>query len=252
MYTLNYLTTTRRVIVSHESQWNNFANYFFSVNNTAFVNFFSANYLTIPKKLQKSYSLRRNSARIPLLKFINLVTKRGLFNKINTIIVRLFHKLSSILSIVAYNVDLVTSNTVFLITNLVLNYHLTTQYRHFKKENDFWFFLLYLVTSVNPLFAFYLNRVDKKVRKFSRGKSGKYKVVFKYVPEYKRQTLVMRLLVKEVKFSTQHTLSRRLEAILRRFITSPAKSLPARIARFSHYHAFNSAPHQLLRLSKNI
>jgi hypothetical protein len=170
----------------------------------------------------------------------------------NTTIIQLFHKLTLILSITAHNFSLVTFNTLILVTNLVLNYQLTTQSRQFKNENDFWFFLLYLITNINPLFAFYLNKVDKKVRKFSRGKSGKYKIIFKYIPAYKRQALVMRLLVKEIKFNTQHTLFRRLEAVLHTFITASTKSLPARVARFSHYYAFNTASYQLLKLSKNV
>jgi hypothetical protein len=186
------------------------------------------------------------------LKFINLITKRGLFNKVNKIVIQLFHMLASTLSKTSHNVNLIAYNTMVSIMHLILNYQLTVQYRQFKNENDFWYFLLYLITNINPLFAFYLNKVDKKIRKFSRGKSGRYKIIFKYIPKYKRQALVMRLLIKEVKFSTQYILLNRLKAILLTFIAAPRKSLPARIARFSHYYAFNTAPHQLLKLSKNV
>ena len=46
--------------------------------------------------------------------------------------------------------------------------------------------------SFAPSFCFYIKSVSKTLRKNSRGKSGKYMLVWKYVPVYKRLFLIMR------------------------------------------------------------
>jgi hypothetical protein len=42
-----------------------------------------------------------------------------------------------------------------------------------------------------PMFSFYIYKVDKKIFKNTRGKSGKYTFIWKYVAPYKRNFLVM-------------------------------------------------------------
>jgi hypothetical protein len=43
-----------------------------------------------------------------------------------------------------------------------------------------------------PIFSFYVRKVDKGVRKNSRGKSGKYVIIWKYTPPYKRLYVLLR------------------------------------------------------------
>jgi hypothetical protein len=43
----------------------------------------------------------------------------------------------------------------------------------------------------NYLFSFYIYKVDKKIYKNSRGKSGKHTFVWKYIAPYKRNLLIM-------------------------------------------------------------
>jgi mRNA-degrading endonuclease RelE of RelBE toxin-antitoxin system len=40
------------------------------------------------------------------------------------------------------------------------------------------------------IFNIYFNRIDKKIKKFSRGKSSKYRIIYKYVAPYKRLNLL--------------------------------------------------------------
>jgi len=41
-----------------------------------------------------------------------------------------------------------------------------------------------------PMFSFYIYKVDKKIFKNTRGKSGKYTFLWKFIPPYKRQFFV--------------------------------------------------------------
>ena len=43
----------------------------------------------------------------------------------------------------------------------------------------------------NFLFSFYIYKVDKQIYKNSRGKSGKYTFVWKYLAPYKRNLLIL-------------------------------------------------------------
>ena len=43
----------------------------------------------------------------------------------------------------------------------------------------------------NPLFNFYIEKVDKTIRKNSRNKTDKLKLIWKFVPIYKRLYVTM-------------------------------------------------------------
>ena len=43
-----------------------------------------------------------------------------------------------------------------------------------------------LLQTTKPLFSLYITKVSKNIYKNTRGKSGKYLFVWKYVPDYKR------------------------------------------------------------------
>jgi hypothetical protein len=62
----------------------------------------------------------------------------------------------------------------------------------FKPEDWLQNILFDELTEYVPLFSFYVKRVDKLKRKHSRGKSGKYSIVWKYIPKYKRLLTTLR------------------------------------------------------------
>lgn len=79
-------------------------------------------------------------------------------------------------------------------------------------EKDIWNFdtnkftkqyIIDLFDKPNIIFSYFVYSVDKNVRKFSRGKSGKYTFVWKYIAPYKRIFLSMRLFVKSLKFKNE-------------------------------------------------
>lgn len=86
---------------------------------------------------------------------------------------------------------------------------------------------------LNFLFAFYIYKVDKNIYKNSRGRSGKFTFVWKYVAPYKRHKLIAHWLMKEVRVAPGKTLEERLKIILRNFLVSPKDTLVWKVNRFS-------------------
>lgn len=94
------------------------------------------------------------------------------------------------------------------------------------------------------LFSFYVYKVDKSIYKNSRGKSGKFTFVWKYVAPYKRSLLISHWLMKEVRISPGKTLQDRVNYIIANFLSSPEKTWVWKINKFSlnyvYYNLRNS------------
>lgn len=100
---------------------------------------------------------------------------------------------------------------------------------------------------VMPIFSFFIYNVDKNIRKFSRGKSGKYTFLWKFIAPHKRHYLVMRWLVKDCKFSPHKKF---LERILQSFIDiilNTDDSFVGRSKTFSHNYVFKNFKKTLLK-----
>ena len=85
----------------------------------------------------------------------------------------------------------------------------------------------------NYLFSFYIYKVDKQIYKNSRGKSGKYTFVWKYLAPYKRNFLIMHWLSKEVRISSGKTLQERLDTVLKNFVFNTHSTWIWKIKKFS-------------------
>lgn len=75
-----------------------------------------------------------------------------------------------------------------------------------------------------PMFSFYIYKVDKKIFKNTRGKSGKYTFIWKYVTPYKRFMLVMFWLMRELKITQGRQIKDRLRGLLHTFIFHPKQT----------------------------
>jgi len=75
-----------------------------------------------------------------------------------------------------------------------------------------------------PMFSFYIYKVDKKIYKNTRGKSGKFTFLWKYVAPYKRIMLVMHWLFKELRVKQGRSLNDRLTSLLNSLFISPEKT----------------------------
>lgn len=86
----------------------------------------------------------------------------------------------------------------FKLTNRNRSKKLNTNWSMFTKNS-----IVNTFSKPNIIFSYYVYSVDKNVRKFSRGKSGKYTFVWKYVAPYKRIFLAMKLFSKNLKFKSE-------------------------------------------------
>ena len=103
-----------------------------------------------------------------------------------------------------------------------------------------------------PLFSFFVKRVDKRKRKHSRGKSGKYSIVWKYIPEYKRILAVLRWLASDIRFQKGKTFRERLALSIETFFFSKQSHLILQVRSFVHTFAFQNFKKTLLRTLRHI
>jgi hypothetical protein len=98
--------------------------------------------------------------------------------------------------------------------------------------------LLSKLSSYAPIFNFYIRKMDKNIRKNTRGKGRKYSIIWKYVPTYKRPYVSLRWLFKDLKFQKNFTFVKRLEKVFETFLFSPNFSFLPRLRKFVHLFVF--------------
>jgi hypothetical protein len=225
----------------------------------------------MPICFKKSKSLYSKTFELPLLKFTNLIMRGGLreqvmknmtlsftrcfsqiFKNINLINFIKWEYLYSHLLTITYS-----NNKSF--SSSLLNTALDLHSKHTLVEehivfNDSLFlnkFLFYKLNEFLPLFSFYIRKVDKSIRKHSRGKSGKYTIMWKYVPIYKRLYITTRWLLKDLKFQKSKTFNERLFKTLETFLTTPESSFVFKLRKFTHYFVFQNFKKTLFRTLKS-
>ena len=137
------------------------------------------------------------------------------------------------------------SSALFKFSNLPYN----TLSLNYKLSRDEISKLEYLTTNelifqtfkkFNFLFSFYIYKVDKQIYKNSRGKSGKYTFVWKYVAPYKRNLLALHWLIKEMRITSGKTIYSRVTQVLNNFLFNTNHTWIWKIKRFSlNYTYFN-------------
>ena len=126
---------------------------------------------------------------------------------------------------------------------------LSTTFGHFMDPTskyilDKWNFYKWLfknVYQILPMFSFYIYRVDKKIFKNTRGKSGKHTFIWKYVSPYKRMFLVMHWLLKELRVKQGRSLSDRLLLLFKSVISSPKSTWAYKVKKFSHNYVYRNS-----------
>ena len=103
-----------------------------------------------------------------------------------------------------------------------------------------------------PVFNFYVRKVDKLKRKHSRGKSGKYSIVWKYVPVYKRFITVLRWFIKDVRFQKARTFYLRLFKTLELLMFDPSATLVSKFRNFVHSFVFQNHKKTLLKHLRSV
>lgn len=238
---------------------------FFYLRKLTFINFFLNNMIDVPICFKKSKSLKLKNFELPVLKFSNFLMKEGKREKILKILFKtigdlhIHYKKEQIISDVDQNnwaqlyffFGNVFWNRLFKNTrqsfynienNIFTDYNNLVTSEEKSINSDFFVksYLLSRLSKVLPVFSYFIYSVDKNIRKFSRGKSGKYTFIWKYVAPYKRLFLAMRLIVKDIKFFSGKSISERILKTLISLTDSPEKSLIWKSKIFSHNHVFKN------------
>lgn len=75
-------------------------------------------------------------------------------------------------------------------------------------------FLTRLAQNINPIFSYYVYKTSKTVWKFSRRKAGRFFLMWKYVPPYKRNFIIIRWLKHEFHLQEGRTADERFRRLL--------------------------------------
>ena len=106
-------------------------------------------------------------------------------------------------------------------------------------RNSFILKFLLLIKDIDLIFTFKFQKVDKKIRKYSRGKIGKYKCDFKYLPAYKRLNFIFLTLKKDFIFFKKTFFKSNFNQLLFNFMFKK-QSLIYNIKRYSNFFFYNN------------
>ena len=238
--------------------------------------------INVPVCFKKIKSLRRLSFELPILKFINYLMKNGKkeqFFKYFFKILNLFYFNLNIKKNKMSSLDLFYKNEKFkwinnfIILNNVLNFYnfelnldinLKQKNQNLNKivwnENEKIIYNehfiknhLYLkFLNILPVFNFFVYNVDKNIRKYSRGKSGKYIFIWKYITSYKRKYVAMRLIMKDIKFIKGLKFKNKIWKSLFNLFFKIKKSFLWKSKIFSYNYVFKNYKKTLMRNLKTI
>jgi len=246
----------------------------FSFFRSSSVTLFFANAMVdLPLCFKKSKSLFSKSFEIPLLRLINFLTvhgKRNLAWKSFTQALFIFLKKWILLNsdkdfFLSWNfLYSVTKSYFFKPKTLGNSFFLknapTLELGNFLfKKNKFfstkYYLNTYLLDSLkgfDPIFTFFIKKNDKMKRKHARGKIDKLKLMWKYVPFYKRLYQTIRWLFKDLKFQKFKFLHLRLLDVIETFLLNPDLSFLFRIKSFVHNFVFQKFKSTLLKTLKTV
>lgn len=251
---------------------------FFHLRHSTVISFFIDNMVDVPVCFKKSKSLYGVGFELQPSRFINFITRHGkkeqVFKFFNLALNRLFCEHKDLLFVDKYlgSWSLIYTifskiytlhkpfphslspasateplNTSFLSHTFNINHPLSYG-RSIYYDNNIYVNPLHftrnlffnLVRKYAPLFTFYVRKVDKKIRKHSRGKSGKYLIVWKYIPEYKRFYISLRLFLKDLKLSRERVFVERIFRTLFNLFSNPNQTFLAKVRKFSHVFVFQN------------
>jgi len=228
-----------------------------------FIEFFKTNGIDTPTCFTKSYSLKRNIAKLDMLRLNNYIMRNGNRYKFLKLLLLAFNRYNSLVpikppkdlkstplhwktiywSLSTYKTSR-QSNTVNpnFLDESSLNYsHLNNFVSTAPTDANIFRTFFASFKQTLPIFLFYIYKVDKKIFKNSRGKSGRHTFIWKYVPAYKRNSLVMHWLVKEMSLSPGKSIEERIYGVLRTFMSTPQQTWIYKIKKFSHNYVYKNS-----------
>ena len=225
---------------------------------SGFYNFFITNRVDVPRFFRKTRSVKRKVNELLLLKFNNYLMRHGKRYKclkmLHSIMFALHHEYKSLRDLTYDSVS--AWREIFMIYDSVRLSSAYSQPSFSKSEvitygnrqhplykdlltpwnySNIFFRNL---TKMLPVFSFYIYKVDKQIFKNTRGRSGKYTFIWKYVTPYKRSHVVMFWLMRELRVSPGRSIHERLLTMLRIFIFAPQKTWMWRVKQFSANYVY--------------
>lgn len=235
---------------------------FFYLKNRTFASFFRENRVDVPRCFNQTRSVRRSNNELHLLKFNNYLMRDGKraqsFKHLSKVLSTSFSEVQEFddrpfytnfswrTFFLNFNYLHGKSHNLNEFTNFI---ELPTTYGHYMDPTskyilDKWSFYKWLfknIYQILPMFSFYIYRVDKKIFKNTRGKSGKHTFIWKYVTPYKRMFLVIHWLLKELRVKQGRSLQDRLSLLLKSIVSSPKSTWAYKVKKFSHNYVYRNS-----------
>lgn len=239
-----------------------------TVRQGSIANFFTSNMIDIPRCLKKSYSLYKPIFELPHLKFLNILMRHGKKEQIFATAFKLFVlkklqpqravgfdwiSLLPVLTSASLTVD--DAYKTFYFTKLKLpaaNKIIESGYLIHPQDLQLSTFFTSNLEKYKPIFMFKIQKVDKRTRKNSRGKSGKYLILWKYVPVYRRIYTVLRWLIQDISFQKSYKFQARFLKAVDLVLNEPKKSVMYKCRNFNHHFVFKNFRKTLLRNLKTV
>ena len=132
----------------------------------------------------------------------------------------------------------------FLISKLteldMLNFYY--QQSHFFTKH----FITNLITIANPIFSFTIQKVNKNLQKYSRGRSGKYTLVWQYLSNHNRYKKVYSWVKKDINLQKIQKLTKRIMTVFEVLNLKPTLSFLYKLRRFTNKYVFKNFKESLL------
>ena len=235
------------------------------LNTSTFSLFFTNLLIDIPVCFQKSNSLFKLSNELTLIKLINFFMKNGKKLQVQILVISILTR------IFQNNYYLITKNKVLLWQQFYLNFTQLKYSSSYKNtnlcfsnsmfsdvskdftqlSNVFSFFFKELVT-ILPIFSLYIYKVDKFIYKNTRGKSGKFTFIWKYITPYKRLFWVFHWLSKELKMQVGKKLKLRLHSLFTNIFFNKKSLFLYKIKRFSYNYIYENCKNSLQKTYKTV
>lgn len=243
--------------------------HFLFLEHNSFNSFFKDNLIDIPTCLSKTTSARKPKNEIFLSNITNYFMRRGLKTRMYKFLmaswgplmfdyirntyqtpslnVFLWHEIYFFYNFLytqdnndfqkvffRFNLPNTSSTSIPLLSNHVF----FSNQKSFALKYNYFNILFQNIFKFTSLFSVYIYKVDKRIYKNTRGKSGKYTFLWKYVAPYKRLNLVMYWLSKELKFRSGRTLIMRLKELFTAVMYTPQSTWVWKVKKFSTNYVY--------------
>jgi len=239
------------------------------IKSLPFIDFFKSSLIDVPVCFSKSKSLRRRTRDTSFSKFLNYTTLHGNKQRTSNFFMRALKmnllelvkldKSSDLTwrSIFMFFSSVMTKGSAYkelYIRNPDANDDESLYYRlgDYTSKFDYNTVFFKQLKALEPLFLFYIYKVDKSIFKNSRGRSGKFTFIWKYITPYKRNLLVFHWLAKELRVINKKSLGARLDHLIKQVIFERKTTWIYKIRRFSYNYVYYNCRFTLARSYRTV